>query len=392
MKFAARSGSLSSIAMALVLACCLPGSAAWAQAAPVPESEQPEVRTISAPQPSWVYVRGGFGSGGTQIFDTATGKMIGSVATSRDSDMAIDPAGRLYYVSETIWAKGNRGIRQDMVSIYDSAALKLQTEIAIPGRLIIGGRRNNFVLSDDGKTAFVYDFSPTSSVNVVDLGKRKFARNIELPGCASLMPNPGVGFSALCSDGSMATVAVGGAKPAITRSAPFFEASEDPIFDNFDYDAGRRQTVMVSYTGKVYVAAMGTAPTVSEPFSMQAAAGLRPGDTKPLDINWYPGGTQVMALHRPTGHLYVLMHPGEYWSHKEGGTEVWVVDPATRKVVKRHPLPEKAENIQVTQEAAPKVVVNTDGGTLFVYDAATWEQKHAIKDACSGLIAVANPS
>lgn len=378
--------------MAIALAAMGVATAAMAQGTPVPESEQADVRKIDPPRLSWVYVRGGFGTGGTQIFDTATGKMVGSVETSRMSDMAIDPAGKAYYVSETIWTKGDRGTRQDMISIYDSTELKLQTEVPMPGRIIIGGRQNNFIVSDDGKTAFVYDFSPTSSVNVVDLARRKFAKNIELPGCASLMPNPGVGFSALCSDGSLATVATAGAKPVITRSAPFFEATDDPIFDNFEYDPGRKQAVMVSYTGKVYVAKMGATPTVSTPFSLQAAAGLRPGDTKPLDINWYPGGTQVMALHRPTGHLYVLMHMGEFWSHKEGGTEVWVVDVAAGKVVKRHPLPEMAENLQVTQEAEPRVALTTDSGKLFVFNAKTWEQKHEIKDAGSGMITVANPS
>jgi len=38
------------------------------------------------------------------------------------------------------------------------------------------------------------------------MAKGKFVKKIELPGCASLMPIPGVGFAALCSDGSLATV------------------------------------------------------------------------------------------------------------------------------------------------------------------------------------------
>jgi methylamine dehydrogenase heavy chain len=44
--------------------------------------------------------------------------MLGLVQTAL-ADMAIDPAGKFYYVAETIWSKGNRGTRQDMVTVYD---------------------------------------------------------------------------------------------------------------------------------------------------------------------------------------------------------------------------------------------------------------------------------
>ena len=380
--------SASSVALALLSAASL----SHAQTVNGLEPEQSEVATLSAPKPSWIFVNRGFVFPGASIYDTATGKMLGMVETSLLADVAIDPAGKYYYVSETMWTKGWRGTRQDMVTIYDSAGLKLQTEIAMPGRILIGGRRNNFVLSDDGKTAFVYNLSPASSVNVIDLVKRKFVRNVELPGCASLIPNPGIGFSALCSDGTIATVAIGGAKPVTTRSASFFSATDDPIFDNFAYDKAKQEAVFLSYTGQVYIAKMGATPTVSAPFSLQAAAGVRPGDTRPLDTNWYPGGGQQVALHRASGHLYVLMHMGEYWSHKAPGTEIWELDLDAKKVVKRVTLEEPASTIEVTQEAAPKVIVSGEGGTVHILDAKTWEQKFKLEKAGSGIILAADPS
>jgi methylamine dehydrogenase heavy chain len=356
------------------------------------EPEQSDVATLSAPKPGWIFVNRGFVESGTSIYDSATGKMLGMVETSLLADMAIDPAGKYYYVAETIWTKGWRGTRQDMVTIYDSAGLKLQSEIPIPGRILIGARRNNFVLSDDGKTAFVYNLSPASSVNMVDLAKRKFVRNIELPGCASLIPNPGVGFSALCSDGTIATVATGGAKPVTTRSAPFFSATDDPIFDNFAYDKATHQAVFLTYTGQIYTARMGASPTVSAPFSLQAAAGVRPGETKPLDTNWYPGGDQQLALHRASGHLYVLMHMGEYWSHKAPGTEIWDLDLAAKKVVKRVKLEDPASGIEVTQQAEPSVILSDKKGTVRILDVKTWAEKFKLEKAGSGLVVVADPS
>lgn len=378
--------------VAATLATLMAGSAALAQAAPaVLEPEESNTVTIDPPKPGWFFVDGGWDMPGTSIFDSETGKMKGMVETRRLADMAIDPAGRYYYVSETIWSKGDRGTRQDMVSVYDSKTLNLLTEIPLPGRILIGSRKNNFILSDDGKTGYIYDFSPTSGVNIVDLAKRKFIAAIELPGCASLMPNPGVGFSALCSDGSLATVVIKGTKGDITHSAPFFDATNDPIFDNFAYDRKKKVTTFLTYTGQIYTAQMSATPVIAAPFSIQAAAGIRVGETKPLELNWYPGGRQPMALHRPTGHLFVLMHKGEYWSHKAPGDEVWQVDVAARKVVKRFALKEAMGHIEVSQTDKPLLYMNGEKGEALVLDVATGEEKHKIEHAGGGIITVPEP-
>ncbi|MBT2187285.1 amine dehydrogenase large subunit [Sphingobium nicotianae] len=364
-----------------ILALMTASSAVRAQ-----EGETSEVSKMEPPKPEWVFVRGGFGSEGTSIYDTKTGKMKGMVNTSASSDMALDPTGKFYYVSETIWTKGNRGTRQDMVAVYDAIDLKLQADINIPDRLLVGERKQNFIISDDGKWGFVYNMSPASSVNVVDLTKRKFVKAIELPGCAALMPNPAVGFSALCSDGSLATVTVGGAKPVITHSAPFFSATGDPIFENFQYDKAKQQTVMMSYTGLIYTATLGATPTVAQPYSIQAAAGYAAADTKPLAVDWYPGGRQPMALHRPSGELYVLMHMGEYWSHKAAGEEIWVLDTTSRKVVRRFPLKIPAAHIEVTQGAEPMIFLNEEeGGNGIILDGKTGKEEHKIERAGGGM-------
>lgn len=381
---------------AAALGWTLFATAAWAAPAAetdaVPEAETSDVMTIPPPKPTWFFVDGGWDMAGTSIFDGETGKMKGMVETRRLADFAIDPAGKYYYVSETIWSKGDRGTRQDMVSVYDSQTLNLVTEIPLPGRILIGSRKNNFIISDDGKTAYIYDFSPASGVNIVDLSKRKFVTAIELPGCASLMPNPGVGFSALCSDGSLATVAIKGTKADITHSAPFFSATDDPIFDNFTYDKRKKETTFLTYTGQIFQAKLGAAPTIAAPFSIQAAAGIRPGETKPLELNWYPGGRQPMALHRPSGHLFVLMHMGEYWTHKASGTEVWEVDLAAQKVVKRRALKEPMNNIEVSQTDKPLLFMNGEKASAIVIDLATGEEKHKIERAGGSTITVADPS
>jgi methylamine dehydrogenase heavy chain len=378
------------IALAATLFALAPPAAAATDPNPIAEGEESDVVRMDAPNPNWFYVDGGWDMAGTSIFDSGSGKMKGMVSTHRLANFAIDPAGKYYYVVETMWTRADHGTRQDWVAVYDTIDLKRITEISIPGHILIGDRKNNFIVSDDGKWGFIYQFDPSSSVNVVDLAKQKFVKNVELPGCASMMPNPGVGFSALCSDGSLATVAVTGGTPQITHTEPFFSATDDPIFDNYAYDAPKKQAVFLSYTGLIYTAAISAAPTVAKPFSIQAAAGLRAGSTKPLDVNWLPGGRQPMALHRPSGHLFVLMHTGEYWSHKALGTEIWEVDLATQKVVRRLPLDEPMNNIEVTQTDKPMLISNGEEGNVIVVDLETGEVKHEIKNAGRSVITVMN--
>jgi methylamine dehydrogenase heavy chain len=387
---------LQTAAAAIIGAIALGGAAAQtapaAPAAPAAvdplEPETPFTHKLPPLSARWGFIRGGWESGGTHVFDGDTGKMVATVQTTRWSDMALDPMGKAIYVAETIWSKINRGTRQDYVAVYDPTTMALLAEITLPGRLIIGAMKNNFVISDDGKTGFVYNFSPASSVNVVDLEKRKLARVVELPGCSSMAPVAGVGFSALCSDGTLATVALGGKAPVITHSQPFFKAAEDPIFDSYVHDRTKGEALFVSYTGLIRTAKLGATPTIGDAWSLQAAAGLRPGDTKPLDINWMPGGRQLLALHRKSGTAYVLMHRGEYWTQKQGGEEIWVIDVAARKVKKRVPLKHEPTNIEVTQDEKPLIFLSGDGRNAWVMDATTFEQKHEIENAGGGLINV----
>src|SRR5438874_3387908 len=172
----------------------------------IPQAEVPSVSNMDAVQPHWVFVNRGNGQDGTRIFDGDTGKMKGMVNMYGQDSFAFDPLGRNFYVAQTIWSKLDRGTRQDMLLAYDVRTLKLTAEIPIPGRMLIGNRTHNLVITSDGKKALVYNMQPSSSVNVVDLDKGAFERKIELPGCATMLTNTVNGFSALCSNGTMATV------------------------------------------------------------------------------------------------------------------------------------------------------------------------------------------
>ena len=361
----------------------------------IPQAEVPSVGVLPPVQPHWVFVNRGGGVDGTRIFDGDTGKMKGMVNMYGQDSFAFDPLGKNFYVSQTIWSKLDRGTRQDMLLAYDVTSLKLVAEVPIPGRMLIGNRTHNLVITSDGKKALIYNMQPSSSVNVVDLDKKAFEQKIELPGCATMFTNTVNGFSALCSNGTLATVAMDGAKPAITRSAPFFSATEDPIFDTYIIDPKSGKATMLSYSGMITPVTLGAAPQIGAPWSLQQAAFMRKGTYTAMDVNWMPGGRQPIAVHHASGRIFVLMHMGEYWSEYEPAEEIWVLDGNTHKLIRRHALSGelkgKIVNIAVSQDSQPQLYASDGSGNTYVLDPQTMEKKRGWDNSGGGILYTAGP-
>jgi methylamine dehydrogenase heavy chain len=361
----------------------------------IPQAEVPSVSTLAPVQPHWVFVNRGNGQDGTRIFDGDTGKMKGMVNMYGQDSFAFDPLGKNFYVAQTIWSKLDRGTRQDMLLAYDVKTLKLTAEIAIPGRMLIGNRTHNLVITSDGKKALIYNMQPSSSVNVVDLEKHSFERKIELPGCATMLTNTSGGFSALCSNGTMATVSMDGTASNITRSAPFFSATEDPIFDASILDPETGKATLLSYSGMITPVTLGPAPKIGAAWSLQQAAFMRKGTYTAMDVNWMPGGRQPIAVHHASGKIYVLMHMGEYWSEYEAAQEIWVLDGNSHKLIGRHALgddlKDKLVNIAVSQDNYFQVYASDGSGHTFVLDAQTLEKKRSMDNSGGGILYTVQP-
>src|SRR5260221_11469781 len=85
---------------------------------------------------------------------------------------------------------------------------------------------------DDQRMALVSDFTPASSVTVVDLVKRQVLGEVEIPGCSLVYPSGTRGFSTLCSSGTMLTVRLdaNGAVVGRSESQAFNPLDTDPLF------------------------------------------------------------------------------------------------------------------------------------------------------------------
>ncbi len=379
---------------ALVAACL--GSALWSASAAAAASdvttEVSDVATLAPNTPHRIFT-GGFRQQAFVIFDADSGRMEGSIPAGYVSNLALAPDNSQFFVSETYWTHGARGKREDMVSIYDARTLNLIKEVPLPGRALVS-KKQNFDVSSSGSRAYVYIMMPVASVVWVDLKKQQVGGTVEIPGCALVFPWGEQGFSSLCGDGSLASVVIPASGPAkITHTKPFFDAANDPLFDSGFVDRATGKAIFLSYTGLVYEARLGADTTVSAPWSIQKAAGYAPAGTGVQELAWRPGGSQLAAYHKASGKLFVLMHPGNYWTHKHGGTEVWVLDTRTHALVSRFPLRAVPTsglgddpvpyymNIGVSQDAKPLLYLLNEEGNDVVLDALTGEQLRKIEFA-----------
>jgi methylamine dehydrogenase heavy chain len=322
------------------------------------ETETSDVAVLPPPGPHRVLVGSGLEPGGLHVIDADSGNRLGEISTASGANFAIDPNNAYYYVAETYWSHGNRGKRDDLLSIYDNQ-LKLVAEVAIPGRLIAMPKSPTLAVSGDGRWAYVYDLQPAASVSVVDLSTRKLAAVVETPGCGMVYAWRSAGFSSLCADGSTATITRQGAKYTVSHSERFFNAELDPVFEESLVDRSTEHAFFFSYTGIVYEAQLGEHFRILKHWSLQQAAQLAPATTSALEYTWRPGGAHFAAYHKASGRLFVLMHVGTHWSHKQPGTEIWVFDTEHQQRIARLPIPAPADTITVSQDAEPQLYVLT---------------------------------
>jgi len=353
---------------ALTLLVCLICAACGAQAAESAPDSKPailetEVSDIAKLAPTGAHrlFLGGSFTGGIRVVNGDTARLEAQIPAAAAANFVLDPNNKFFYVAETIWSRGNRGTRQDLLSVYDDQ-IKLVTEIPLPGRLIAVTKSPAFEISADGRYAYVFNMQPAASVAVVDLTSRKVANVVEIPGCGMIYPWGNSGFAALCADGTLANAVRKGSKYSVSHVPSFFDAEKDPVFEESVVDRQSGQAFFMTYSGLVYPAQLGDTPRVDSPWSLQEAAGQPRASLAAELLAWRPGGARLAAYHKASGRLFVLMHAGPHWTHKEAGSEVWVFDTRTRKRTARFRLEEPGDVLAVTQDAEPLLFV---GGPPF---------------------------
>ena len=176
-------------------------------AAPAVRAGDPPERNLTLPAEAgahWLWV-GDVLLERAALFDGDTGRFLGQlpagkgiVAPHRSRD------GREIYQAETYYARGTRGARTDLVSVTDARTLAPLAEIEIPAQALrahVVGRR----LRALGRRPLPRRLQPEpgdvaqrSSTST----KRRFAGEIQIPGCGLVYAGGARRFFTLCGDGT----------------------------------------------------------------------------------------------------------------------------------------------------------------------------------------------
>lgn len=379
------SRSLFALTVALLLAGAAHGTA--------PAERVGDVTAAPAPAPHQVWVAD-FVFRRTALLDGDGGRFLGMLSTGTGAIAPVFSQARgEIYLPETYYSRGSRGERTDVVTIYDVATLAPVAEVGIPPRRadVVHGV-GLATLLDDGRFLALYNFSPATSVSIVDVAERRFVGEIATPGCSLVYAAGPRRFLMLCSDGTLLQVTLdeAGAERSRLRTAKL----SDPIADPVTEKAVRRgaEWLFATFSGEVRpVDTSGEEPRFGTPWSLLSDADRA--------ASWRIGGTRYLALHEDSGRLYALAHQGgPDDGHKGPGTVVWVYDVETRARVQEIALrnllaaflaqqigvrsdallwvlsravPDAGvDSIAVSQDAEPRLFgVSQEAGTVGVWDA-----------------------
>jgi methylamine dehydrogenase heavy chain len=310
------------------------------------------------------------------LFDADTRRYVGQINSASLAQFIVSRKRPEIYVAETYYKRGTRGERTDVVTIYDKLTLAPIDEIVLPGakRIITAPADHLAELIADEKFLLVLNFTPASSVTVIDLEKRAVVNEIELAGCSMIYATGEWGFSSLCSDGRLITNTLNadGRQIRTWRSEPLFKVEEDPLFEKAAVIDGI--AFFPSFKGRIQPIDLNEdTPIVHESWSLLEAEDISAG--------YRPGGWQLIGQHGDDEEIYILMHAGGFdGSHKDAGREVWLFDVNSKRRVRRITLQEPANSLKVTSDGNPLLLVANHKYQIDVYSARTGVFKHQITE------------
>jgi methylamine dehydrogenase heavy chain len=367
---------------------CL-ASSARAELAPDPTGVS---ETVGTPSPHWTFYLDFELSnfhGRFVLIDGDDAEFLAHISAGQMPSLAIAPDASEVYVAETTYSYGSRGPRHDIVTVYDTTHYAAQAHIELPtGKRALMSALRRMTLLGDPRFLAIYNYTPATSLSIVDLEERRHVAEAPAPGCHLAFPTGERGVSMLCGDGTMATLVFDerGELAGTHRSERFFDPDADPIKTN----AVRIGSTwyFVSYSGDVYPVDLSGEKPVFEPawalvdHEVEPAGWLRTLLTLGKAGPWKPGGMQLAAGHDGRKELYVIMHP-IVWSEGKGdhdfpGPEIWVFDVERKRRVRRLPVRGVAISVGVTQDAKPLLLVSgvdieTEDLHLEIYDAISGE-------------------
>ncbi|MCK8657033.1 amine dehydrogenase large subunit [Pseudomonas umsongensis] len=306
-----------------------------------------------------------FVAGRITVVDPDQKRVLGMVPTGFAAPSTLSHDGKLIYSADIWYSRGTRGTRTDVLTAWDSSTLSPAWEVLIPNKRAESlTQRYGLKTSGDDRFVYVYNFTPSTSVTVVDTQSKAVASEISIPGCVLNYPVGKRRFASLCGDGSLQVVTLNdqGQETARNRT-PFFDPNAQKLVE-------RAVNVGDTYyftttTGTVRaVDFSGDTPKILPSWSLVTEEEKKAG--------WAPGGWQLMAVAPKLNRLYVLMHDAhEPMKWEDPSTFIWAFDLKTQKKVATLEAPAPVWSMQATGDDKPLLLGTDVEGGLQIFDLKT---------------------
>ena len=296
------------------------------------------------------------------VIDPDNKRMLGMLSTGGMAPMVPSRDQKRLYTADTYWSRYVRGTRTDMLTAWDSSTLSPLWEVEIPPKRANSiTERYALTTSSDDRFVYIYNFTPSTSVTVVDVQARKAVSEIAISGCILNYPVGARRFASLCGDGSLQVLTLDDNGKEVSRhQTPMFDPNQVKMVERA---VAKGDTYYFTTTEGVIhpVDLSGDKPKFLPTWSLVSEDEKKAG--------WAPGGWQMLALAPQLDRLYVLMHPDHQplmW--EDPSTIVWVYDLKTRKKIGTLESPGLMWSLHATSDANPLLLGTTVTGDMEVFD------------------------
>ncbi|MDG9855993.1 amine dehydrogenase [Pseudomonas nitroreducens] len=357
----------------LALATCLAMSAAHAE---LPTESIGETVLPFPPSPHRAYIVDvefeNFIAGRVTVVDPEQKKMLGMVSTGFVAPSTLSHDEKTLYSADTFYSRGTRGVRTDVLTAWDTSNLRPKWEVEIPAkRASILTQKYALGTSSDDRFVYIYNFTPSTSVTVVDTQEKKVASEIAISGCVLNYPVGKRAFASLCGDGQLQITKIGDDGKETGRSqTPFFDPNKEKL--NERGLAVGETYFFVTTDGMVKpVDVSGDKPKMLPSWSLTTDEERKKG--------WGTGGWQLMAVAPKLNRMYVLMHE----EHSAGKWEdpspfIWVYDLKTQKKIGTLEAPKPVWSLHATTDDKPLLLGTDIEGGLQIFDLKTGKYNGAM--------------
>jgi len=306
------------------------------------------------------------------VVDPDQKRFLGMISTGFIAPSVLSHDGRVLLSADAFYSRGVRGVRTDVLTAWDTSNLSPLWEVEIPNKRFLGlTQRYSLGISADDRFAYIYNYTPATSVTVVDVQARALIGEIVIPGCILSFPVGARRFASLCGDGSLQVITLDDAGKETARTRTHF----------FDPDA-EKLNERAAHVGDTYYFTTTTGSVRAVDFSGDAPV-LLPSWSLTSDAEraagWAPGGWQLIAVAPKLNRLYALMHDEHAplkW--EDPSTIIWAFDLTSGKKVGTLEAPVPIWSIHATQDDNPLLLGSNIEGGLDIFDLRSGEYRGAM--------------